>query len=105
MSDVYKALSDPKRREILKLLRKDDMRAGEIAEYFNFAKPTLSGHFNILKQTNLVVTERVRTTITYSLNVSVFEETIGSILDFFRVGDPDTSRSFNLSGSHGEISK
>lgn len=88
MSDVFKALSDPTRREILRLLKKREMTAGEIAEQFDLSRPTLSGHFNILKQANLVITDKKRTTITYSLNVSVFEETMGAILDFFNIGHP-----------------
>jgi len=95
MGDVYKALSDPTRREILRLLRNSDMNASEIADKFELSKPTMSGHFNILKEAELVVTERKGTTITYSLNASVFEETMGKILDFFRVGLPEENKHFD----------
>lgn len=80
VSDVFRALSDPTRREILKLLREGDLSAGELALRFPLAKSTLSGHFNVLKAANLVVTERRGTTIVYSVNVSAFEEAMGAVL-------------------------
>ena len=78
IDDVFRALSDPTRREILRLLRSRDMTAGEIAERFPLAKSTLSGHFNVLKQAGLVVTERTGTTIVYSLSVSAPEELLAA---------------------------
>jgi len=74
MTEVLQALADPTRREILRLLRKRDLSAGEIAERFPLAKSTLSGHFNVLKRAGLVVTERRGTTILYSLNASALEQ-------------------------------
>lgn len=79
MTEVLQALADPTRREILKLLRKRDLSAGEIAERFPLAKSTLSGHFNVLKRAGLVVTERRGTTILYSLNVSALEQAVVSL--------------------------
>lgn len=79
-ADVFGALADPTRRAILKLLRSGDMTAGDIAERFPLAKSTLSGHFNVLKEAGLVVTERQGTTIVYSANVSALEETIGAVM-------------------------
>jgi DNA-binding transcriptional ArsR family regulator len=79
MTEVLQALADPTRREILKLLRKRDLSAGEIAERFPLAKSTLSGHFNVLKRAGLVVTERRGTTILYSLNVSALEQAVASL--------------------------
>lgn len=85
VNEVFQALSDPTRREILGLLRERDMSAGEIAERFDLAKSTLSGHFKTLKYAGLVVTERKGTSIVYSLNVSAFEETLGLIMNLFNV--------------------
>ncbi len=79
-ADVFGALADPTRRAILKLLRSRDMTAGELAERFPLAKSTLSGHFNVLKEAGLVVTERQGTTIVYSANVSVLEEAVGAVM-------------------------
>lgn len=58
------------------------MSAGEIAEEFNISKPSLSHHLNILKQAELVQTERQGQNIIYSLNTTVFQELIGWIYDF-----------------------
>jgi ArsR family transcriptional regulator len=88
-NEVFRALSDPTRREILMLLRSGDKSAGEIAEEFPLARSTLSGHFNVLKAAGLVVTERRATTIVYSLNVSAFEEALGAILKLLHVGEPE----------------
>lgn len=74
MSDVFNALSSPVRRQILSMLKSRDMTAGEISDRLSVAKSTLSGHFNVLKAADLVVTERDGTTITYSLNTSVVED-------------------------------
>lgn len=78
MNEVFEALAHPIRRDILKLLRKRAMSAGEIAEHFTIAKPTLSGHFTVLKNAELVTTERQGTTIIYRLNMSVMEEALAA---------------------------
>lgn len=88
MNGVFQALSDPTRREILRMLRERDYTAGEIAERFDLAKSTLSGHFNVLKHAGLIVSERNGTKIVYSLNVSVVEEMLGGLLELFQVGAP-----------------
>jgi ArsR family transcriptional regulator len=80
MSDVFEALAHPIRREILKLLRKRPMSAGDLAEHFTVAKPTLSGHFTVLKNADLVTTERNGTSIIYRLNMSVMEEALAAFL-------------------------
>lgn len=76
MSDVYRALGDPTRRQILELLRRGELTAGEIADHFDLAKPTLSGHFNVLRHAGLITKSRRGTTIIYALNVSVLEEAL-----------------------------
>ena len=78
MNEVFEALAHPVRREILRLLRKKAMTAGELAEHFTIAKPTLSGHFTVLKNADLVTTERNGTSITYRLNMSVMEEALAA---------------------------
>ena len=78
MNEVFGALAHPVRREILRLLRKRAMSAGELAERFEIAKPTLSGHFAVLKNADLVTTERNGTTIIYRLNMSVMEEALAA---------------------------
>jgi len=88
INDIFQALSDPTRREILRLLRRRDMSAGELAEQFPLAKSTLSGHFRMLRQAGLIVSEKRGTTIRYSLNVSAVEEAVGLVMDVLRVGKP-----------------
>ncbi len=80
MSDVFHALSSPVRREILEMLKTRDMTAGEIAGQLDVGKSTISGHFNVLKAADLVINERSGTTITYSLNTSVVEDLLSSIV-------------------------
>ena len=86
MNEVFQALSDPTRREILRLLQSSDMTAGEIAERFPLAKSTLSGHFNVLKHAGLIVAEKTGTTVVYSLNVSAVEQTLTAVMNLLAVG-------------------
>lgn len=81
MSDVFDALAHPVRRRILKLLRRQPMSAGEIAEKFDLAKPTLSGHFAVLKSADLVSTERKGTSIIYRIKMSVLEEAAAGLME------------------------
>lgn len=83
MNDVFKALSDPTRRKILELLREQNMTAGELAEHFDLSKPTLSKHFNVLSEAELVWRDRQGTSIIYSLNVSVLEEALWGFMERF----------------------
>jgi DNA-binding transcriptional ArsR family regulator len=88
INDTFRALADPKRREILRLLRARDMTAGEIAKRFPQARSTLSGHFNVLKAADLVQAERRGRSIVYSLNLSVFEDAVATLLALLRVAHP-----------------
>ena len=83
MNQVYKALSDPTRRRILELLRERDMTAGELAGQFPQAKPTMSKHFSVLKEADLIEGMREGTTITYTLNASLLEEAILELMNTF----------------------
>ena len=82
MNDVFKALSDPTRRKILELLKDQSLNAGEIAEYFNITKPSISHHLSILKHSKLVIDERQGQNIVYSLNMTVFQDVIKWFYDF-----------------------
>jgi DNA-binding transcriptional ArsR family regulator len=92
MDTVFRALSDPTRREILRILREGDLSAGAIGERFPIARSTMSGHLSVLKDAGLVVTERQGTTIIYSLNVAVYEELLSSIMSLLGVGKPGALR-------------
>jgi len=80
-NDAFKALADPTRREILRLLRRGEMTAGEISERFDTSKPTLSHHFAVLKDADLVVARREGPTIWYSLNTTVLEDVVAWAID------------------------
>jgi DNA-binding transcriptional ArsR family regulator len=86
MHDVFKALADPTRRRILELLREREMTAGELATHFSVSKPTLSGHFTVLRAADLISAEKAGTQITYRLNLSVVEETLLALSDALGVG-------------------
>jgi DNA-binding transcriptional ArsR family regulator len=102
MSEVYKALADPTRRRILQLLREREMSAGEIAEHFKLAKPTLSGHFAVLREAGLVTPTKTGTTIIYRLNVSVLEEALMALMDAFKLQDPAPAPAGALKPRKGE---
>jgi DNA-binding transcriptional ArsR family regulator len=89
--NAYKALADTTRRRILKLLGERPMTAGEIAEKFDLAKSTLSGHFAVLKAADLIQEERRGSTIVYSLNLSVVEETLAAVMDLLKVNNKSDS--------------
>ena len=91
MNLVFKALSDASRRRILQLLRAREMTAGEIAEHFDLSKPTLSGHFAVLREAGLIVSEKNGTTITYRLNLSVLEDALLGFANMVGLGlNPET---------------
>lgn len=81
-NDVFKALSDSTRQKIIDLLKEKDMTAGDIAEYFNITKPSISHHLSILRQADLVSVERQGQFIYYSLNTSVLEDILKWFLSF-----------------------
>jgi DNA-binding transcriptional ArsR family regulator len=83
--EVFKAISDPNRRKVLKLLNGGSKTAGELAKAFDITKGSLSHHFNVLKAADLVRSERRGQQIVYSLNTTVFEDVASLLLDLFRV--------------------
>jgi ArsR family transcriptional regulator, arsenate/arsenite/antimonite-responsive transcriptional repressor len=74
LNHLFKALNDPTRREILEMLKKKDLTAGEIAEAFDISKPSISHHLDLLKQAGLVESVREGQFITYSLNMTVVDD-------------------------------
>jgi DNA-binding transcriptional ArsR family regulator len=81
MNDAFKALSDPTRREILRLLSSGEKTAGEIAERFDMTKPSVSHHFAVLKEAGLIRSRREGQQIIYALNTTVVEDVAARILD------------------------
>jgi DNA-binding transcriptional ArsR family regulator len=82
MNVLFKALSDPTRREILTLLKDGDLTAGAIADQFNISKPSISHHLDLLKQAGLVEAVKEGQFIYYSLNATVVDEIIKWFVEF-----------------------
>ena len=72
--ETFKAFSDPVRREILTMLKKGRMSAGDISSHFDMTQATISYHLKLLKEADLVYEEREKNFIYYTLNISVIEE-------------------------------
>src|SRR5438067_698961 len=79
--DESAPVSELSRREILRLLRKREMTAGELAERFDMTKPTMSHHFAVLKEADLVTSRREGQTIWYGLNTTVLEDVVSWAMD------------------------
>jgi DNA-binding transcriptional ArsR family regulator len=86
MNRVFRALSDPTRRRVLQLLRERPMTAGELASHFPHSKATMSAHFAVLKEAELVAAEKQGKTITYRLRLSVLEDALLAFADSFGIG-------------------
>ena len=84
MNDAFRALADPTRREILRLLRDGPRTSGEIAEHFTTAWPTVSRHLAQLRDAKLVLSERQGQQIVYELNTTVFDDLVEHILDWVK---------------------
>ena len=76
IQSTMRALSDPTRREILTLLKKDSMSAGDISGHFEMSMPAVSKHLSILKDAGLIRDRREGKYIYYELNASVLEEVL-----------------------------
>ena len=87
MNDVFKALADPTRRKILKMLRDKDLTAGEIADAFDISKPSISHHLNLLRQSGLVLSEKQGQNVIYSLNTTIFQEVVQWFFEFHGRGE------------------
>lgn len=86
-SNAFKALADPTRREILRLLRQGEMTAGALAERFDMTKPTMSHHFAVLKEADLLTSRRDGQTIWYALNTTVVQDLMAWAMDLMGGND------------------
>jgi len=80
MNDIFKALNDPTRREILNMLRKHDMTAGDIAAKFDMTAPSISHHLDKLKRAGLVTTVKQGQFVLYSINTTIVDDLIQYVL-------------------------
>ena len=77
--DTFKALGDPTRREILRLLRDGAKTAGEIGAHFSMTGATISHHLSVLREAGLITDDKRGKYIYYELNLSVLDEITGWI--------------------------
>ena len=87
MNKVFKALADPTRRRVLELLRQGPMSAGELSDQFAFAKTTMSAHFAVLKEADLVEARKDGKQVIYQLRLSVLEDALLGFSKVFGIGD------------------
>jgi ArsR family transcriptional regulator, arsenate/arsenite/antimonite-responsive transcriptional repressor len=76
VTKLFRALDDPTRRRILELLRERDLTVGEIGRHFVMSLPSISYHLDLLRQADLVVSEKRGQFVHYTLNTSVLDETL-----------------------------
>lgn len=81
MNKAFKALNDATRREILELLKHNEMSAGDIADHFDIGKPSISHHLDLLKQADLVTSEKRGQYVIYTLNTTVIDDLMAWMLN------------------------
>ena len=92
LQHTMKAISDPIRREILNLLKKGRMSAGEITDHFDVSGAAISRHLSLLKDADLIRDKREGKFIFYEINTSVLEEVLMWISDLKGENDYDKSK-------------
>lgn len=81
---LFKALADPTRRRILKMLNQQpEMSAGKISQAFDISAPSMSHHFNVLKEADLIAARRDGQQILYSLNTTVVQDLMALLFEMF----------------------
>lgn len=88
MNEVFKALSDPTRREILRVLTRGEQTAGDLASRFDLTNSSVSHHFAVLKKAELIRSRREGTTIHYALNTTVAQDVLNWVFELFGTQDP-----------------
>lgn len=86
MNTIFKALSDPTRRRVLQLLQNGPLSAGELGDHFDVTKSTMSAHFAVLREADLVHVEKAGKSVIYHLKLSVLEEALLGFAHSFGLG-------------------
>jgi DNA-binding transcriptional ArsR family regulator len=102
MNAIFRALADPTRRKVLELLRLQPMTAGELAGHFPVSRPTMSAHFAVLREADLIEANKVGTTITYHLKLSVLEDALLGFAKLFGVGTAEPAAAKNTAPIEAE---
>jgi DNA-binding transcriptional ArsR family regulator len=99
MNRVFKALSDATRRRVLQLLRERPMTAGELAAHFPSSKATMSAHFAVLREADLIEADKHGQSITYTLRLSVLEDALLTFAETFGIGVAAPARAASEKGA------
>jgi ArsR family transcriptional regulator, arsenate/arsenite/antimonite-responsive transcriptional repressor len=102
-NEAFKAIGDPTRREILRLLRRGEMTAGDLAERFDMTKPTMSHHFAVLKEADLLTSRRDGQQIWYGLNTTVVQDLMAWAMDLIR--STDRTKTDQIKNGHPKNNK
>ena len=86
MNDVFRALADPTRREIVEMLRNGPRTSGEIAERFPTSCATISRHLSVLREADLIQSVRDGQFVRYELNTTVFHDVVEHLIKWLRPG-------------------
>lgn len=86
MNDVFRALADPTRREIVEMLRNGPRTSGEIAERFPTSWATISRHLAVLREADLIQSVRDGQFVRYELNTTVFHDVVEHLVTWLRPG-------------------
>jgi DNA-binding transcriptional ArsR family regulator len=105
MNRVFKALSDPTRRRVLQLLRAGPLSAGELSDHFEVSKPTMSAHFSVLQEADLIEPERHGRTILYRLKLSVLEDALLSFAQTVGLGSARQARKSSTATTRRSVNR
>jgi DNA-binding transcriptional ArsR family regulator len=103
MNRVFKALSDPTRRRVLQLLRTGPLSAGQLSDRFAVSKPTMSAHFSVLLEADLIEARKHGRTILYRLKLSVLEDALLSFVQTVGSHSPASRRARRAVPAAGPI--
>ena len=85
--EVFEAVAQPKRREILRLLAHDELSAGEVAAHFpTVTQPAISQHLRVLKNAELISERREGTRRLYSVRSEGLADLHGFLADVMPAG-------------------
>ena len=87
LNEVFKALVGPDPRRSCAYSAHGERTAGELAASFDMTKPSMSHHFAVLKEADLIPSRREGQQIYYSLNTTVLEDVMARIWDLFGSGN------------------
>src|SRR5919201_1888773 len=82
MQQVFHAIGEPRRREILRLIQDRELSAGEIASQFDVTRPAISQHLTVLKKAGLISERREGTRRLYRARPEALSE-LRTFLDGF----------------------